>query len=246
MTFKTWTLAVASVVIAGAASVAPSPAHAETALEKLLRLVIHKDEESKGPPPEKSLQAPFSSSTTVQTQSAGGSLAGMYDAKDAASLDKSSTNLDVPHRSPEQVADWSSGIVSQAMTIAPQTWQTDFGKISGNFAPYAAEEYKAFLSSSNMLSLLTNQKMKLLSVTDGPGIVLKEGAINGTYHWLIQIPLMSSYYSVDTQEIDKTTTVQSQHLLVQVQVGRIATKKADDIGLIIERWHVSQSAPQSQ
>lgn len=246
MTFKTWTLAVASVVIAGAASVAPSPAHAESALEKLLRLVIHKDEESKGPPPEESLQAPFPSSTTAQTQAAGSSLAGMYDAKDASTLDKSATNLDAPHRSPEQVADWSSGLVAQAMTITPQSWEADFGKISGNFAPYAAEEYKTFLSSSNMIALLTGQKMKLLSVTDGPGIVLKEGAINGTYHWLIQIPLMSSYYAVDTQEIDKTATVQSQNLLVQVQVGRVPPKKADDIGLIIERWRVSQSATKPQ
>ena len=86
--------------------------------------------------------------------------------------------------------------------------------------------------------------MRLQAISNDEGVILKEGALSGTYHWLVQIPLMASFYSITTQEIDQKATAQTQNLSIQVQVGRIPAKNNTDIGLVIERWIVS-AAPQN-
>jgi hypothetical protein len=92
-----------------------------------------------------------------------------------------------------------------------------------------------------LIDILTGNQMRLQAISDGEGIVTKDGAIGGTYHWLVQIPLMTSFYKTSMKEVDKAATAQSQNLVVQVQVGRVQQKDSNDIGLIIERWHVSSA-----
>lgn len=197
-----------------------------------------KEEEPKGPPPEVTLQAPFP--TTPDAKSSQGKLMDMYGNKDQAQTQ--SSDLSTPHRNEQQISDWTTEIVTQAMTINPATYNKDFAKISGNFAPYALQEYQAYLTKTNMMNVLTSNSFRLQAVSDEAGSVIRDGAIGGTYHWLVQIPLMTSFYSADIQSVDKSANTQSQNLLVQVQVGRVAPKSNTDIGLVIERWSVSSNS----
>lgn len=227
------TSALSLILLSASFSVLPlHAAEAKTLWEKL----FGSDDENQGPPPEKTLQAPFP--TTVATGTAANSaLMGIYD--DSKSEVKNSNSLDQPHRNPDQVAEWASGIVSQALTITPDTWDKDFEKLSVNFTPFAADEYKAYLKNANLVSALKGNEMKMQAISDGLGMITKEGAIGGTYHWLAQIPIMTSFYKANMKEVDKNGTNQNQNLIVQVQVGRIPPKSSNDMGIIVERWHVS-------
>ena len=216
---------------------APYAADARSVLDKLLG----KDDENTGPPPEETLQAPFP--TTPPTSSETNALVDMYGSGTGAASSNSS-NLDQPHRNQKQIIEWASGIVSLAMTIQPATWDSDFAKISAHFTPYAATEYKDYLQKSNIMTILTSNNMRLQAVSSDEGVILKEGALSGTYHWLVQIPLMTSFYSLATQEIDTKETSQTQSFSVQVQVGRVPAKDSADIGLVVERWAIS-AAPRN-
>jgi hypothetical protein len=79
-------------------------------------------------------------------------------------------------------------------------------------------------------------------MSDEEGSVVKDGEITGTYHWLVQVPIMVSYYKDNIKDVDRSTTVTNQNLLVQVQVGRVKQKNGSDIGMAIERWSVSSNA----
>lgn len=232
-------IAVVAIVISGLILLPSSSAQARSVIDKIFG---DSEDDDQGPPPEKTLQAPFSTDTRKGTSpDANNQLIGIYDSQ-GGNAEKSSLKLDQPHLSPEQIAEWASGLASQAMTITPQTWESDFTKISGDFTPYAVKEYKDYIAKTNMINILTSNTMKLHAITDGPGIVVKEGAIGGTYHWLIQIPVMTSFYQASMQEVERSTVTRSQNLLIQVQVGRVTPKNNTDVGLVIERWFVSAAA----
>ena len=232
-----WALVITAVVMTSSILCSSYPANARSILD-----ILFGDKEAdaaKGPPPEVTLQAPFPTSSDKSFSGANSELLNMYDAPSAS---QNSTSLNQPHRSPQQISEWASGIVSQAMTINPPTWDTDFAKISSDFTPFAAQEYKKYVQDSNFINILNSNQMRLQAISNDSAIVTKEGEISGTYHWLIQIPLMTSFYKTTMKEVDKNATAQSQSLVVQVQVGRIPTKKNTDIGLVVERWHVSSAA----
>lgn len=215
----------------------PDPAHAENFLTKLLG---NKEEEPKGPPPEVTLQAPFPTDTAPGSKGKSSALMNIYGSSETAMED--ATDLSKPHRNEKQITEWSTEIVSQAMTINPKTYENDFKKISAYFTPFALKEYQDYLQKTTMMDVLNSNSFRLQAVSDEEGSVIKDGSISGTYHWLVQIPLMTSFYNLDMQTVDKSANAQSQNLMVQVQVGRVAPKNSADVGLIVERWSVSSNS----
>lgn len=189
------------------------------------------------PPPEVTLQAPFPTTQPQESTEGQSKLMDIYGVSDSVSADPS--DLSKPHRNEKQVIQWTTDIVSQAMTINPRTYNSDFQKISDFFTPYALQEYQEYLKKMDMMNVLSSNSFKLQSISDEEGSVIKAGPIGDTYHWLLQIPVMSSFYKDDLEKVDKSSAPQSQNLIVQVQVGRIRPKQSEDIGLVVERWLVS-------
>lgn len=220
-----------------AAFAMPTPAHAANFLDKILG---NKEEEPKGPPPEVTLQAPFPTDTAPASQGKSSELMNIYGSTATAAED--ATDLSKPHRNEKQITEWATEIVSQAMTINTKTYDNDFKKISSYFTPYALKEYQDYLQKTNMMNVLNSNSLRLQAVSDEEGAVVKDGSITGTYHWLVQVPLMTSFYNIDMQTVDKSATAQSQNLMIQVQVGRVAPKNSADVGLVVERWSVSSNA----
>lgn len=222
-------------VIAGFAmttAIAYTPAQAEGFFESIFG--SNKDQQA----PEITLQAPFADKTTSKAPQS--KLMEMYGADSKPSA--ADSDLSTPHRNEKQIVEWTTEIVSQAMTIQLKSYNNDFKKISGHFTPFALQEYQAYLQKTNMMNVLSSNGMRLQTASDADGSVIKEGKIETTYHWLVQVPLMTSFYKDDIDSVDKNATAQNQNLLVQVQVGRVAPKNNADIGLVIERWSVSSNS----
>lgn len=192
----------------------------------------------KGPPPEETLQAPFP--TTAPQTGNKSQLMGIY-GDDNKSLD-TLNDLSLAHRNEKQITEWATEIVSQAMTINPKTYDADFKKIAPYFTPFALQEYNEYMTKTNMVNVLVSNSFRLQSMTDDEGSIVKDGEISGTYHWLVQIPIMASFYKDDIKSVDKTVNIQSQNLMIQVQVGRVKQKDGTDIGLVVERWSVSSNS----
>jgi hypothetical protein len=213
-------------------------AYADSFLNRMFPSIFGAPEPKK-PGPEETLQAPFSTDGSAAGVTAGSSssLMQMYDSngkKGGNTLD-----LTTAHRSEEQLAEWVVGIVTSALTITPQSWAQDSQKFASGFSPYGLQEYKAHLDKTVMLKTLETNRLRLQAITDGAPVLLKEAAIDGTYHWLFKVPLILTYYDQGTRSIEKGQNVrsQTQRVTVQVQIGRIAAKP-DEIGVAVERWIV--------
>ncbi len=195
--------------------------------------------EESGPPPEQTLQAPFTQKVPANKQPE--KLAGIYaetkDGKDFENINR----LENPNRTPQQIVDWGTDVVNQALTIDPATADENQKKLSVYFIPYALEEYKNYLATTGIVGTLNANKMVMQSISSEGGLVTRQGAIAGTYHWLVRIPVMVSFFPKDLKNINKNTNIQNQRMVVEIQVGRISKETADSTGLAIERWRVNST-----
>lgn len=230
--FKTLSL---SVLLGAAFFVMPSDAHARSFFE-----VLFGDEESReGPKPEDTLQAPFSPPEPAAAASKS-PLMDMYGKKDDASP-KNTLTIDQPHISPEEIASWAAGIVSQSLSFSPKDVSILQARLANDFSAYGMQEYQEYLKKSGIIDTLNMRKLKALTIYDGEAQVIREGVVSGTYHWLVQVPVMVTYYDQSMSRIvDKNAKYgQSLQLVIQVQVGRTNKSTVNETGVEIERWLVN-------
>ncbi|MFA7275845.1 MAG: DotI/IcmL family type IV secretion protein [Pseudobdellovibrionaceae bacterium] len=201
-----------------------------------------KQEEPTGPPPEKTLQAPFSDPKAEAELGKSSKYMEMYSSRDESLGDQDGLSLGSPHRSPELIAEWATETASLAMSVNPDTMDADIKTLSTDFTPYALQEYRNYLSSTGTLSSLQNNGMKMQSITEGVGAVIKEGKIGDNYHWLVQIPVMATYYDKSIKTLDAASAAQvpSQKLILRLQIGRVRPPEGEDMGIAIERWIVTK------
>lgn len=211
----------------------PSPAQADDSfLNYILPWIF--GEPSKGPKPEDTLQAPFGNEKVKVDAS--NKLMDIYDAEDAA--EHTEGGLALAHRSAEQVGDWVTGIVTQAMTINPETYNDDVKKYTGWFLPYALQEYNAYLGTNQTVETLRSNSMRLTAFAESKPVLVQEGVLEGSYRWLFRVPVMLTYYDLATASLKgRKPMSQTQRVFVNVQVGRIASNKLAE-GMAIERWSV--------
>lgn len=176
--------------------------------------------------------APFTTDATAPKEN-GSRLMAIYDTERAVDV----VPLDKPHRTTEQVATWIEEYVTTAMNIDATKWDAHLQKIKPSFDPYGLQEYQKYLDSSGILNLLKTNGLKLNAIVEGGAVLLSQGALSGTYHWLYDVPLMLTYYDQDMTSLKESTVrPQNQKVSIRVQIGRVHNNSEN--GLFIERWSV--------
>ncbi len=214
-----------------------TPSHARSIFD----ILFGEKEEPKGPPPEVTLQAPFVTHVPVDAQN--NELMDMYGKNTPTPGSSNTMDMDQPHRSPEEIARWGAGAVAQALTINPDGWDNLEPIIRPDFSAYGLQEFHAYLNKMNIFDMLAKNNMRVQAISDGTAQVLREGVINGSYHWLVQVPVMATFYSQSVKAIkDKRQKIgQNQEMIIQIQIGRTAKANKNEVGIEIERWIVISS-----
>lgn len=201
------------------------PAQAENPLQKWFPFLFPQQET--GPRPEETLQAPFSTGAPDVKQIPGG---------EAWQENSESTlGLDVSHRATREISEWAVTAVSQALTFESDDYQVDLQKLKTLFDEPGYAQYTAFLQDNKIMNVLTSGKFYVRSFVQDSPLLLNEGAVDGRFRWLYEIPVMISYMDRDMTNYDKAEPV-SQKLVLRVQLGRKAESPDNPHGLLIESW----------
>ncbi len=177
--------------------------------------------------------APFQTDAAAPKNN-GSKLMGIYDAERLEDV----VPMDKPHRTSEQIASWVEDSIVTAMNIDQPAWNTHQKKVASLFDSYGLQEYKKYLDTSGILTNISANNLQVNAVADSSSVLLSEGALSGTYHWLYQMPVMLSYYDRGTKTLkNRTSQVRNLKIMIRVQVGRVV-KGNDDNGIVIERWSV--------
>ncbi len=149
-------------------------------------------------------------------------------------LPENNIPLDQPHRHSIEIAKWLTTGLSEVMTFDRGDYSARLEGASKYFTVAGKEQYIKFLTDNNILKVLESGKYEVRSFVQEDPLLLNEGAVNGTFHWLFEVPVMVSYVERGTKNYKNVEPV-NQPVVLTVQIGRTATDN-QGVGVLIERF----------
>ncbi|MCC7305378.1 MAG: DotI/IcmL/TraM family protein [Alphaproteobacteria bacterium] len=190
-----------------------------------------------GPDPSKTLIAPFADNApqTLQQEQEAIQKNGQKNG-DEKGLPENAIPLDFPHRTGEQVGEWTVMAASEAMTFDKESYEDSLKAALEHFDESGKQQYTTFLKDSTILDIVKSGKYYIRSFAQEHALLLNAGAVGGRYHWLYEIPMMISY--MDRRMVSyKGAEATNQLITLTVQVGRTANLESGH-DLAIELWSV--------
>ncbi|MBL4589026.1 MAG: DotI/IcmL/TraM family protein [Alphaproteobacteria bacterium] len=189
------------------------------------------EEKPTGPSPTETLQAPFLSKGPKAPQN---SLRGIYDTANGNSRSDTIHNQAIPHRSHLEIEDWLTEAVGKSLNFELADMK-GFGK---TLQPYYSQEgvntFKAFLMGINAIAIIQKNDKKMSSyLTDTP-LLKKEGAEDGLYRWVYDVPVLLSY--IDNSKPPRELDPVIQNYLLRLTIVRTPITKVHKEGILIAHW----------
>lgn len=191
------------------------------------------NEEAMANAPENTLVAPFAD------PQAG---AARYIPGTGDAIAKEAEDLSVPHRLSIHLSEWLSTAAAEIFSIDPYHYDEHLAKIARLFNQHGYDQYKAFVQESGMLGTVESRGMVMTASAEQVPILLKEGALDGRYRWLFDVPLtltgvragLNSYAEAGAQDVFEVPGI-----IARIQVGRVSGNSED--GVVIESIAVRKS-----
>ncbi len=150
-------------------------------------------------------------------------------------LPENAVPLESPHKPSEQIGEWVTMSVSEALTFRDQDYKTTLENLSKHFDADGKAQYVAFLEHNSLLRVLETNKFYLNSFVQEIPLLLNEGAVEGRYRWLYQVPVMISYMDRNTKGYKGKAEPVNQLITLTVQIGR-TNDLTPGKDILIERW----------
>lgn len=145
-----------------------------------------------------------------------------------------SSNLNMPHRTTREMSQWISAVTAETLTFMAADINQELAKTAPYFSKTGHEAYLAFLKEAAIVKALQSQKYTVRSIVQGMPLLLNEGAVEGRYRWLFEVPVMISYLDRNMENYSKTDAI-NKYMILTVQVGRVK-EEVEEIGVVIESW----------
>lgn len=149
-------------------------------------------------------------------------------------MPENNTPLNQPHRDNKEISAWLTNSLSEAMTFDKGNHKEMLKADEKYFNETGKTEYLKFLADHNIMKVIESEKFDVRSFVLGQPLLLNEGAVNGVYRWLYEVPMMVSYMERGAKSYKDLEPV-NQQLVLTVQVGRISGVM-DGTAILIERW----------
>lgn len=150
-------------------------------------------------------------------------------------MPENNTPLNQPHRDNGEISAWLTNSLSEAMTFDKADYKEMLKTDEQYFNKTGKTEYLKFLNDHNIMKVIESGKFDVRSFVQGQPLLLNEGAVNGVYRWLYEVPMMVSYMERGAKSYKDLEPV-NQQLVLTVQVGRVSGVM-DGTAILIERWN---------
>lgn len=143
-----------------------------------------------------------------------------------------------PHRTPEEIQDWVQEVATEALTFDPANMAEKMAAEKSYFVAQGWQQYTDYLNSIKLVELVSVKNYSVTTIFDGEAKVLNSASAGGTYHWLVEAPLMITFTRPDPETGMAKPAGGGKFKLV-MQLGRVGDSRGKQ-GLAVESWKVMQ------
>ena len=97
--------------------------------------------------------------------------------------------LQNPHRSTGELAEWLISTVGQLFTINAATMKQDLLNNQSYFSPSAFKSYLKFLQNSGYLPVMEAQNLNMTGISQTTAQLDRKGVVQGRYSWIYRVPI---------------------------------------------------------
>jgi hypothetical protein len=148
-------------------------------------------------------------------------------------------DLSKPHRTQREIGNWLGMKTSDLLTFKADTYQQYLRDIEPSFSQDGLTAYTAFLQEHTIMKVLGTGQYDITTIKQGEPLLLNEGAIDGRYRWLFEVPVMISYIKRNITDYKNVTPVNRTYT-IRLQLGRVQDVSQDvsnEHGLLIESFN---------
>jgi hypothetical protein len=145
-------------------------------------------------------------------------------------------NLANPNRTKEEVTAWVQKVVMDALTFSQEDVNEKISTAKTFFLQQGWQEYAGYIKETKLLEKIRSEDVAIKTIANGDSLVLGAEAIDGTFHWIIETPLLITFTKKDpvTQE---ENTVNTGLFKSTIMVSRVNLKSKED-GIAIKGWRI--------
>jgi len=123
--------------------------------------------------------------------------------------------LDQPNMPPSTLLQWANSAAIAAYTYNFVNYRQELQSASEFFTPDGWRQFIGALEGSNNLNAVIEKKLVVSAVATGAPVILDQKSINGTYTWIVQMPMLITYQSA--------SATARQTVMVKMTIERIST-----------------------
>lgn len=145
-------------------------------------------------------------------------------------------NLANANRTKEEVMTWVEKVVMDAMTFSEKDVNEKVSTAKSFFLQQGWQEYAAYIKETKLLEKIRSENVAIKTIANGDSTTLGAEAINGTFHWIIETPLLITFTRKDavTQEENPVSTGLFKSTIM---VSRVDSKIKEE-GIAIKGWRI--------
>lgn len=149
---------------------------------------------------------------------------------------KHKVTLEKPHLSDNEIKNWISKAVSEALFFNKKS----YSKVAKNIKPYFTDagfqKFQDYLIASGIAENIRVNEYDMSIYIEKPPLFLNSSVINGTFKWLYQMPVVISFFPTGKKNIAKESgKFINRKLTLRLQITRAKVDGNPDI-IQIEDW----------
>ena len=145
------------------------------------------------------------------------------------------TNYAIPHITKREVLDWAMQHVADLMSFDARNANEHFKKIQSFFVRSGWEDFTKYIASAKIREDVTSSDYALITIIDGVGYIKREGPLGEVYRWVIEMPILMTFYKLDTYGNPKQDISATARATLLLTVTRVA-KGGGKLKVAISKW----------
>lgn len=145
-------------------------------------------------------------------------------------------DLSLPHRSPRQIEEWMTVTVSRSLSLEHNNYRQHLDQSEAYFAPSAWKEFNKTLAELGITARVQARNQDVEAFVTQRPYILNDQALKGHYRWLIEVPVMLSFYDGELSSRSGQTP-ENQKFLITSQITRVRKGPGAE-NLMIETWDI--------
>ena len=147
-------------------------------------------------------------------------------------------SVDERHRSDQQIAQWVTEKVANALSLKPGNIDKQFQNLQPSFTKSAYTDYRRSLRNYKLLPHVRNRNFHMKALVEDDPFLIEEGSEKGIYKWRFETPVLISFTDSGATQAGNRQAA-SQNVTVRMQITR-KPGRAKGEGVVVERWQIDK------